>query len=106
MQYLLPLLYLLLKRHLEIIRICQHRTVSTAVLRAAAISILTVMDAVRRRVNDLTCKHTAKRRDSRLANGLTATFIHQRLDPGQQFRSFAHGLVRSSLSLGFILYFC
>ncbi|KAI0325467.1 hypothetical protein GY45DRAFT_1348843 [Cubamyces sp. BRFM 1775] len=70
-----PLLYLLLKRDFEIFRICQNMVIHRDELWDAAETIMWVFDAVNYHHNDL-----------------EALFQQQRLDPAQQFKSYASAL--------------
>ncbi|KAI0331154.1 hypothetical protein GY45DRAFT_1276344 [Cubamyces sp. BRFM 1775] len=72
---LFPLLYLLLKRDFEIFRLCQKMIIHKDELWDAADTITWVFDAVVYRHNDL-----------------EALFKQQRLDPVQQFKSYANEL--------------
>ncbi|KAH9894903.1 hypothetical protein C8Q73DRAFT_644952 [Cubamyces lactineus] len=72
---LFPLLYLLLKRDFEIFRLCQKMIIHKDELWDAADTIVWVFDAVAYRHNDL-----------------EALFKQQRLDPVQQFKSYANEL--------------
>nr|GAT44772.1 predicted protein [Mycena chlorophos] len=70
-----PLLYLLLKRHLEIFRVGQKHTLDTEELWDAADTVTWVLDAVNARVELL-----------------QSVFQQQKLDVAQQFKSFSFGL--------------
>ncbi|KAJ7757039.1 hypothetical protein B0H16DRAFT_1885755 [Mycena metata] len=74
-RYLLPLLYLLLERHFEIIRLCQTRIVHPDELWDAVDTLEWVGDAVRIRMDDL-----------------QTIFKQQKFDLKQQFKGFAFGL--------------
>ncbi|KAJ7126323.1 hypothetical protein C8R44DRAFT_980121 [Mycena epipterygia] len=74
-EFVLPLLYLLLERHFEIIRVCQTRTVHKNELWDASNTLDFLFDAVETRVEIL-----------------QSTFKQQKLDPKQQFKSFSNGL--------------
>ncbi|KAJ7668060.1 hypothetical protein B0H17DRAFT_1336028 [Mycena rosella] len=79
-RFVLPLVALLLERHLEIFRICQEkRIVHPDELWDAADTLDWVLDAVHKRVKLL-----------------QTTFKQQKLDLKQQFRSFSHGLYEYS----------
>ncbi|KAJ6610468.1 hypothetical protein B0H10DRAFT_411247 [Mycena sp. CBHHK59/15] len=74
-RFVLPLIYLLLERHFEIFRLCQTRTVHPDELWDAADTLQWVFDAVNDRFTLL-----------------QSIFKQQKLDPKQQFKSFANGL--------------
>ncbi|KAJ6475237.1 hypothetical protein C8R47DRAFT_1220710 [Mycena vitilis] len=74
-RFLLPLIYLLLKRDFEIFRICQRQVIHPDELWDAADTIGWVVSAARERV-DL----------------LESTFQQQKVDVGQEFKTYAHGL--------------
>ncbi|KAJ6499432.1 hypothetical protein C8R45DRAFT_115543 [Mycena sanguinolenta] len=74
-RFLLPMLYLLLKRDFEIFRICQKKVIHTEELWDAADTINWVISAAEERV-DL----------------LKSTFQQQKVDMGQEFKTYAHGL--------------
>ncbi|KAF8529742.1 hypothetical protein BU17DRAFT_36449, partial [Hysterangium stoloniferum] len=74
-KYVFPILYLLLKQHFEIFRVCQKRIIHHDELEDAADTIEWVFDAVAARYNTL-----------------HAIFKQQKLDEKHQFRVFAHGI--------------
>ncbi|KAF8210104.1 hypothetical protein K438DRAFT_140561 [Mycena galopus ATCC 62051] len=73
--FLLPVIYLLLKRDFEIFRICQRKVIHTEELWDAADTIGWVISAAQERV-DL----------------LQSTFQQQKVDMAQEFKTYAHGL--------------
>ncbi|PCH42592.1 hypothetical protein WOLCODRAFT_102387 [Wolfiporia cocos MD-104 SS10] len=68
-QYLMPLLYLLMRRDLSIMRVSQSKAIDQRELRDSVHSIWTVLSAVNSRYQDL-----------------EDTFTQQNLDPSQQFK--------------------
>ncbi|KAJ7262295.1 hypothetical protein B0H12DRAFT_1105150 [Mycena haematopus] len=74
-RFLLPMIYLLLKRDFEIFRICQKKVIHTEELWDAADTIGWLVSAAQERV-DL----------------LKSTFQQQKVDMGQEFKAYAHGL--------------
>ncbi|KAF8529737.1 hypothetical protein BU17DRAFT_36437, partial [Hysterangium stoloniferum] len=74
-KYVFPILYLLLKQHFEIFRMCQNRIIHHDELEDAADTIEWVFDAVAERYNIL-----------------HAIFKQQKLDEKHQFKVFAHGI--------------
>ncbi|KAJ7901712.1 hypothetical protein B0H14DRAFT_1250148 [Mycena olivaceomarginata] len=74
-RFLLPMIYLLLKRDFEIFRICQKKVINVDELWDAADTIGWVISAAQERV-DL----------------LESTFQQQKVDMGQEFKTYAHGL--------------
>ncbi|KAJ7135469.1 hypothetical protein C8R43DRAFT_1021198 [Mycena crocata] len=74
-RFLLPTIYLLLKRDLEIFRICQKTVIHPDELWDSADTIGWVVSAAQERV-DL----------------LESTFQQQKVEIGQQFKTYAHGL--------------
>ncbi|KAM5543339.1 hypothetical protein V8D89_003213 [Ganoderma adspersum] len=74
-KYLFPLLWLLLCRHFEIFRLCQHTIIHKDELWDSADTILWILDAVNERHHDL-----------------EALFKQQKLEPLSQFRVFASEL--------------
>ncbi|KAF7307764.1 hypothetical protein MKEN_01136500 [Mycena kentingensis (nom. inval.)] len=74
-RFIMPLLYLLLKRDFEIFRICQKMVIHTDELWDSADTIRWVISAARER-----------------SELLEATFQQQKVDPGQQFKTYAHGI--------------
>ncbi|KAF7376029.1 hypothetical protein MSAN_00017700 [Mycena sanguinolenta] len=74
-RFLLPMIYLLLRRDFEIFRICQKKVIHTEELWDAADTIGWVISAAEERV-DL----------------LKSTFQQQKVDMGQEFKTYAHGL--------------
>ncbi|KAJ7058048.1 hypothetical protein C8F01DRAFT_1149302 [Mycena amicta] len=74
-RFILPLLYLLLKRDFEIFRICQKKVVHQDELWDSADTIGWVISAARERVELL-----------------ESTFQQQKVDAVQQFKTYAHGL--------------
>ncbi|KAH9052369.1 hypothetical protein EDB87DRAFT_1835857 [Lactarius vividus] len=71
-----PLIYLLMKRHYEIMRAMRTKILDQRELGSGIESFYTVDDAIRYRVDDL-----------------TNIFSYQKLDPEKQFQNFAHGIV-------------
>ncbi|KAJ7291055.1 hypothetical protein C8J57DRAFT_208463 [Mycena rebaudengoi] len=74
-RFILPLIYLLLKRDFEIFRLCQKKVVHPDELWDSADTLGWVVSAAQERV-DL----------------LEATFQQQKVEVAQQFKTFAHGL--------------
>ncbi|KAF7361998.1 hypothetical protein MVEN_00545000 [Mycena venus] len=74
-RFLLPVIYLLLKRDFEIFRICQKKVIHTDELWDSADTIGWVVSAAQERV-DL----------------LESTFQQQKVDSAQEFKTYAHGL--------------
>ncbi|KAF8529736.1 hypothetical protein BU17DRAFT_79834 [Hysterangium stoloniferum] len=74
-KYVFPILYLLLKQHFEIFRVCQKRMIHCNELEDAADTIQWVFDSVVGR-----------------CNVLQSIFKQQKLDEKHQFRVFAHGI--------------
>ncbi|KAF7319371.1 VPS13 domain-containing protein [Mycena chlorophos] len=74
-KFVFPVLYLLMKRHFEIFRVCQTHAVSSDELWDAADTIIWVFDAVRARLELL-----------------QSIFKQQKLDVEAQFKSFSFGL--------------
>ncbi|KAI0265430.1 hypothetical protein BC834DRAFT_879420 [Gloeopeniophorella convolvens] len=72
-----PLIYLLMKRHYEIMRVMRHKVLDARELWYAVESILYVKDAIKYRVNDL-----------------TNIFQQQKHDPEKQFKNFAYGIFK------------
>ncbi|KAI0249341.1 hypothetical protein BJV78DRAFT_1347821 [Lactifluus subvellereus] len=72
-----PLLYLLMRRHYEIMRIMRTKVLDSRELWYSVESMLFVKDAIRYRANDL-------------AN----IFSQQKLDPEKQFQNFAYGIFK------------
>lgn len=69
-QYLLPLIYLLLKRHFEIFRICQKHVTHSDELWDAADTVLWIGDAVDDRVSMLKCEFAVDSRHSFVLNSI------------------------------------
>ncbi|KAJ6591119.1 hypothetical protein DFH09DRAFT_1138663 [Mycena vulgaris] len=78
-RFVLPLIFLLLERHFEIMRVCQSRVVHPDELWDAADTLVYVFDAVEMRLEVL-----------------QSIFKQQALDLKQQFKSFSHGLYEYS----------
>ncbi|KAJ7115777.1 hypothetical protein C8R44DRAFT_213727 [Mycena epipterygia] len=74
-RFLLPMIYLLLKRDFEIFRICQKKVIHPDELWDSGDTLGYVFSAAQERV-DL----------------LQATFQQQKVDIGQEFKTYAHGL--------------
>ncbi|KAJ7925171.1 hypothetical protein B0H13DRAFT_2314677 [Mycena leptocephala] len=74
-RFLLPMIYLLLKRDFEIFRICQKKVIHPDELWDAADTLNWVTSAAQERV-DL----------------LESTFQQQKVDSAQEFKTYAHGL--------------
>ncbi|KAJ6591176.1 hypothetical protein DFH09DRAFT_195515 [Mycena vulgaris] len=74
-RFLLPMIYLLLKRDFEIFRVCQKKVIHPDELWDAADTMGWVISAAQERV-DL----------------LESTFQQQKVELGQQFKTYAHGL--------------
>ncbi|KAI0767714.1 hypothetical protein C8Q74DRAFT_1203793 [Fomes fomentarius] len=74
-KYVFPLMYLLLSRDFEIIRVCQSKVIHKDELWDSADTMLYVFDAVQDRYNDL-----------------KAIFKQQGMDASQQFKNFASEL--------------
>ncbi|KAI9464115.1 hypothetical protein BJY52DRAFT_887632 [Lactarius psammicola] len=72
-----PLIYLLMKRHYEIMRAMRTKVLGWHEPGSGAESFVNVKDAIRYRVNDL-----------------TNIFSHQKLDPEKQFQNFAYGIFK------------
>ncbi|KAH9913469.1 uncharacterized protein BXZ73DRAFT_106942 [Epithele typhae] len=71
-QFIMPLLYLLMRRDFEIFRIARNTLIDEKELEDSAISMLSLFDAVDERHDDL-----------------SALFVQQRLDPGNQFKTYS-----------------
>ncbi|KAI9464119.1 hypothetical protein BJY52DRAFT_887705 [Lactarius psammicola] len=74
---LFPIIYLLVKRHYEIMRAMRTKVLDSRELWSGVESILYVKDAIRYRMNDL-----------------TNIFTQQKFDPEKQFRNFAYGIFK------------
>ncbi|KAH9064500.1 hypothetical protein EDB87DRAFT_1680408 [Lactarius vividus] len=72
-----PLIYLLMQRHYEIMRIMRTKLLNAREIRDCVYSLLYVKDAIRYRVNDL-----------------TNIFIQQKHNPETQFQLFAYGIFK------------
>lgn len=102
LQTIFPLIYLLLKRHYEIMRAMRTKVLDWRELGPGIESFINVKDAIRYRVNDLTCTFSL----IYLAGSVSLTqsthadiFSHQKLDPEKQFQNFAYGIV------GYLIFF-
>ena len=96
LQTVFPLVYLLLKRHYEIVRAMRTKVLDWRVLGPGVEGFINVKNAIRYRVNDLTCTSSS----IYLAGSVSLTrsahadiFSHQKLDPEKQFQNFAYGIV-------------
>ncbi|KAJ7481705.1 hypothetical protein FB451DRAFT_135256 [Mycena latifolia] len=74
-RFLFPLIYLLLKRDFEIFRICQKKVIHPDELWDAADTVGWVVSAAKER-----------------ADLLESTFQQQKVDIGQEFKTYAHGI--------------
>ncbi|KAF7297297.1 hypothetical protein MIND_00962900 [Mycena indigotica] len=74
-RFIMPMLYLLLKRDFEIFRICQKKVIHPDELWDSADTIGWVLSAARERVELL-----------------DSTFQNQKVDAAQQFKTYAHGI--------------
>ncbi|EJF63366.1 hypothetical protein DICSQDRAFT_179341 [Dichomitus squalens LYAD-421 SS1] len=74
-KHIMPLLYLLLRRHFEIMKLCQTRIIHEDELSDAAQAITDVFEVFKSRYDDL-----------------QVLFKQRRVDPGQQFKVFANQL--------------
>ncbi|KAH9034700.1 hypothetical protein EDB85DRAFT_2220184 [Lactarius pseudohatsudake] len=90
-----PLIYLLMKRHYEIMRAM--RTKMLDELQYGADSLFSVNAAIQYRINDLTSISSPVS----LADSISLTwsmhadiFSHQKLDPEKQFQNFAYGIFK------------
>ncbi|KAF8273628.1 hypothetical protein EI94DRAFT_1795034 [Lactarius quietus] len=72
-----PLIYLLMKRHYEVMRTMRTKVLDSCELRSAGESLSNVNEAIRYRMIDL-----------------TNIFIQQKLDPEKQFQNFAYGIFK------------
>ncbi|KAI9438366.1 hypothetical protein H4582DRAFT_1815213 [Lactarius indigo] len=72
-----PILYLLMKRHYEIMRAMRTKVLDSRELWTGVESILYIEDAIRYRMNDL-----------------SNIFSQQKLDPEKQFQNFAYGIFK------------
>ena len=92
----MPLLYLLLSRDLEIIRLSRKTPIDVEELRDSAASVQCILDAVTERHDDLEGAPFLAHSLRSFVNIIGAAFfLQQRLDPAQQFQSFASELVSS-----------
>ncbi|KAN0140973.1 hypothetical protein V8E53_001417 [Lactarius tabidus] len=74
---ILPLIYLLMKRHYEIMRAMRTKILDWRELGSGVESFVNVKDAIQYRVNDL-----------------TSIFSHQKLKPEKEFQNFAYGIFK------------
>ncbi|KAH9045946.1 hypothetical protein EDB84DRAFT_1633013 [Lactarius hengduanensis] len=72
-----PILYLLMKRHYEIMRAMRTKVLDSRELWSGVESILSIKDAIRYRMNDL-----------------SNIFSQQKFDPEKQFQNFAYGIFK------------
>ncbi|KAH8987639.1 hypothetical protein EDB92DRAFT_1948471 [Lactarius akahatsu] len=72
-----PLIYLLMKRHYEIMRAMRTKILDPRELGSGIGGFYTMEDAIRYRMDDL-----------------TNIFSHQKLDPEKQFKNFAYGIFK------------
>ena len=89
-----------MKRHYEIMRIMRAKVVDSRELWNSVESVLRVEEAIRYRVNDLTSMFASSSPSFSTLTGSIHVdiFSQQRLDPGKQFRTFAHGTASHSPS--------
>jgi hypothetical protein len=93
---LFPLLYLLMKRHYEIMRIMRTKIVNVHELIEGKDGISCVHRVIEDRVEDLTrvsVSFSSTARYLSLINPLSDIFSQQRLDPEKQFQTFTYGIV-------------
>ena len=93
LQTLFPLLYLLMKRHYEIMRIMRTKILNMRELLEGAHGILYINEAVEYRVQELTRMSVSPSTVACYANLIIDNFTQQKLDPEKQFQSFAYGIV-------------
>ena len=94
----MPLLYLLLERHLSLFKVCQSRVLHPEELWDAADTIVWVFDAVRLRYGELKGQSTFDPPflPPTVLTSPTVLFSQQRMDVSQQFKSYANELVSIS----------
>jgi hypothetical protein len=93
---LFPLLYLLMKRHYEIMRIMRTKVVNARELSEGRDGILCVYRAVTYRIEELTSVlilSSSAAYHTNLTDPRSDNFSQQRLDPQKQFQTFAYGIV-------------
>jgi hypothetical protein len=93
LQTLFPLLYLLMKRHYEIMRIMRTKILNMRELLEGVQGIEYINDAVFDRVQDLTRMSVSPSTAACYVNLIIDNFAQQKLDPEKQFQSFAFGIV-------------
>jgi hypothetical protein len=96
LQTVLPLIYLLMKRHYEIMRAMRTKLLDSRELGSGVESFVNVKDAIQYRVNDLTS--TSSLISLAMSVSLTwsthaGIFSHQKLNPEKEFQNFAYGIV-------------
>ena len=93
----MPLLYLLLERHLSLFKVCQSRVLHPEELWDAADTIVWVFDAVRLRYGELKGQGPFDPLlPPMILTSLIVLFSQQRMDVSQQFKSYANELVSIS----------
>jgi hypothetical protein len=100
---LFPLLYLLMKRHYEIMRIMRTKVVNARELSEGRDGILCVYRAVTDRIEELTSVSIlsfSAAYHTNLTDPRSDIFSQQRLDPQKQFQTFAYGIVSHVSSIG------
>jgi len=100
---LFPLLYLLMKRHYEIMRIMRTTVVNARELSEGREGILCACRAVTYRIEELTSvsiSFSSAACHTNLIDPLSDNFSQQRLDPEKQFQTFAYGIVSRFSPLG------
>jgi hypothetical protein len=100
---LFPLLYLLMKRHYEIMRIMRTKVVDARELSEGSDSILCVYRAVRYRIEELTSVSVSSSFAAcytYLIDPLSDNFSQQRLDPKKHFKTFTYGIVSRFSPIG------
>jgi hypothetical protein len=97
LQTILPLIYLLLKRHYEVIRAMRTKIIlDWRELGSCVESFVNVKDAIQYRVNDLTSTSSLislARSVSLTWSAHAGIYSHQKLNPEKEFQNFAYGIV-------------